>query len=246
MDKKIVLVTGASSGIGEAVARRLARERYTVVLTGRNRSKLETMARTMAGEGLRVVAIPGDITVEAEVRSIVEESLKTFGTVNALVHSAGIFRMNPVEATPTEEFRQVMDTNLTSTYFLLKFLMPHFYKQGAGHIIALSSIAGKIGFPQETAYCASKWGLMGMLAALRMEAAPRGVKVTAILPGATLTPAWDTFTGELPADRLMSAESVADAVLFALSQPAAACVDELHLMPARDPFGGDKSSFKAK
>ncbi len=246
MDKKIVLVTGASSGIGEAVARRLARERHTVVLTGRNRAKLETMARTMAGEGLRVVAIPGDITVEAEVRSIVAESLKTFGTLHALVHSAGIFRMNPVEATPTEEFRQVMDTNLTSTYFLLKFLMPHFYKQGAGHIIALGSVAGKIGFPQETAYCASKWGLMGMLAALRMEAAPKGVKVTAILPGATLTPAWDSFPGELPKERLMTPESVAEAVLFALSQPPAACVDELHIMPARDPFRADKASSKAK
>ena len=240
MDKKIVLVTGASSGIGEAVARRLAAEHHTVVLTGRNRFKLESMARAMAGEGQRVVAIAGDVTIEQDVRTIVAESLKTFGTVHALVHSAGIFRMNAVEATPTEEFRQVMDTNLTSTYFLLKFLMPQFYKQGDGHVVAIGSIAGKVGFPQETAYCASKWGLMGMLAALRMEAAPKGVKVTAILPGATLTPAWDTYPGELPTERLMSAESVADAVLFALSQPAAACVDELHLMPAKDPFQGNK------
>ena len=240
MDKKIVLVTGASSGIGEAVARRLAAEHHTVVLTGRNRSKLESMARAMAGQGQRVVAIAGDVTLEQDVRTIVAESLKTFGTVHALVHCAGIFRMNAVEATPTEEFRQVMDTNLTSTYFLLKFLMPQFYKQGDGHVVAIGSIAGKVGFPQETAYCASKWGLMGMLAALRMEAAPRGVKVTAILPGATLTPAWDTYPGELPTERLMSAESVADAVLFALSQPAAACVDELHLMPAKDPFQGNK------
>jgi NADP-dependent 3-hydroxy acid dehydrogenase YdfG len=240
MEKKIILVTGASSGIGEAVARRLARERHTVVLTGRDRKKLESMERAMASEGQRVVAISGDVSVEADVRHIVAESLKTFGTVHALVHSAGVFRMNPLETTSTEEWREVLDTNLTSTYYLLKFLLPHFYKQGAGHVVALSSIAGKIGFDRETAYCASKWGLMGMLAALRLEAAPKGVKVTAILPGATLTPAWDSYPGPLPKDRLMTAESVADAVLFALAQPAAANVDELHLMPARDPFEGGK------
>lgn len=238
MDKKIILVTGASSGIGEAVAGRLAEDRHTVVLTGRNRKKLEAMERSMASEGKRVVAVAGDLTQEEDARHIVAEALKTFGTLHAVVHSAGVFRMNRIESTPSEEFRQVLDTNLTSTFYLLKYLMPHFYKQGSGHVIALSSIAGKIGFPEETAYCASKWGLMGLLAALRLEAAPKGVKVTAILPGATLTPAWDTFTGPLPKDRLMSAESVADAVLFALSQPAAANVDEIHLMPSRDPFNG--------
>ncbi len=237
MDKKIILVTGASSGIGEAVADQLAREHHTVVLTGRNRKKIEAAAREMASRGQRVVAIPGDMTVEEDVRAIVAESLKTFGAVNAVVHSAGVFRMNRLEATPTEEWRQVLDTNLTSTYFLIKYLLPHFYKQGAGHVIALSSIAGKIGFPQETAYCASKWGLMGFLAALRLEAAPKGVKVTAILPGATLTPAWNTFGGKLPRESMMAAQTVAEAVSYALSQPAEANVDEIHLMPSRDPFG---------
>lgn len=242
MEKKIILVTGASSGIGEAVATRLAEERHTVVLTARNRKKLESMERGMASEGKRVVAVAGDMTREEDVRHMVAEALKTFGTLHAVVHCAGVFRMNPIEATPSEEFREVLDTNLTSTYFLLKYLMPHFYKQGSGHVIALSSIAGKIGFHEETAYCASKWGLMGLLAALRLEAAPKGVKVTAILPGATLTPAWDTFPGVLPKDKLMSPQTVAEAVLFALSQPAAANLDEIHLMPALDPFHGPYKS----
>ena len=239
MDKKIVLVTGASSGIGEATARRLARERHTVVLTGRNKAKLEAMAREMAGKGERVVAIAGDVTSDDEVRTIVAESLKTFGTLHAVVHSAGIFRMGAAEVMTAEEFRLVMDTNLSSTFYLLRHILPHFYKQGSGHVVALSSLAGKIGFAHETAYCASKWGLMGMLAALRLEAAPRGVRVTAILPGATLTPAWDAFEGELHRDRFMSAQSVADAIVFALSQPEAVSVDELHCIPTRDPMGRD-------
>jgi len=238
MDKKIVLVTGASSGIGEAVARRLAAERHTVVLTGRDRKKLESMERSMASEGQRAVAIAGDVSVETDVRSVVAESLKTFGTLHALVHCAGVFRMNALERTPTEEFREVLDTNLTSTYYLLKYILPHFYKQGSGHVIALSSVAGKVGFERETAYCASKWGLMGLLAALRPEAAPKGVRVTAILPGPTLTPAWDSYGGGLNRDRMISAGSAAEAVLYALSQPPAANVDELHLMPSQDPLAG--------
>jgi NADP-dependent 3-hydroxy acid dehydrogenase YdfG len=237
MDKKIVLVTGASSGIGEAVARRLAAERHTVVLTGRNRKKLESMEREMASGGQRVVAIHGDLTREEDVRFIVAEALKTFGAVQALVHSAGIFRINRVEATSTEEFRQVLDTNLTSIYYLAKQLMPHFYRQGDGHVVAISSVAARQGFSGETAYCASKWGLMGFLEALRLEGGERGVKVTAILPGATLTPAWDVYKGELPKERMISAESVADAVLFALGQPDSTSVRELVVTPARDPFG---------
>lgn len=238
MDKKIVLVTGASSGIGEAAARKLAHDRHTVVLSGRNKAKLESMAREMAGKGERVVAIAGDLREESDVRHIVAESLKTFGTLHALVHSAGIFRMNRVEAESAAQFREVLDTNLTSTFYLLKHLLPHFYKQNSGHIIALSSIAGREGFAGQTAYCASKWGLMGMLAALRKEASSKGVKVTTILPGATLTPAWDSFIGDLPKDMLMSAESVANAIVFALGQAGPTNLDEILLMPAKDPFGG--------
>lgn len=238
MDKKIVLVTGASSGIGEATARALAADHHTVVMTGRDRRKLESMERAMAGGGQRVVAIPGDVAREEDVRTVVAESLKTFGAVHALVHSAGIFRMNRLESAPPDEFRSVLDTNLTSTNYLLRYLLPHFTRQGHGHVVAISSIAARVGFAAETAYCASKWGLMGFLAALREEVRERGVRVTAILPGPTLTPAWGTFKGTLLKERLVSPEAVAGAVLFALGQPSEANVDELVLTPSRDPFGG--------
>lgn len=237
MDKMIVLVTGASSGIGEAVARKLAALHHTVILTGRDKKKLEAMERSMASEGQRVVAIAGDLRDEAQVRFVVAEALKTFGAVHAAVHSAGVFRMKRADETPLDLWREVLDTNLTSTFLLAKHLLPHFYRQGAGHFVAISSIAGKRGFPAETAYCASKWGLMGFLQALRMEACELGVRVTAVLPGATLTPAWGTYAGKLPVERMMKPESVAEAVAFALGQPPEANVDELLIMPSRDPFG---------
>lgn len=238
MDKKIVLVSGASSGIGEAVARKLAQAHHTVVLTGRDRKRLEAMERAMASEGQRVVAIAGDVTKDEDVRHIVAEALKTFGAVHAFVHSAGLFRVSRLEDTSAEEFRQVMDTNLTSVFAFLKHLLPHFYKQGGGHVLAVSSVAARKGFAGETAYCASKWGLMGFLEALRLEARDRGVRVTAILPGPTATRAWEEFQGWPSETEMLSAETVAEAVLFALGQPEGASVDELVIAPARDPFRG--------
>lgn len=238
MEQKVVIVTGATSGIGEAVARKLAGLRHTVVLTGRNRPKLEGMERALASAGQRAVAIPGDLTREDEARFVVTEALKTFGSIQVLVHSAGLFRLKAVETCSAEAFREVLDANLASLQFLLRVLLPHFYREGFGHVVALSSIAGRIGFASETAYCASKWGLMGYLEALRLEGEEKGVRVTAILPGATVTPAWQTFPSPLPAEKMLSAETVAEAVAFAVGQPANACVRELLIMPARDPFGG--------
>jgi len=238
MDKKIVLVTGASSGIGEATARALASAHHTVVMTGRDRAKLESMERAMASGGQRVVAIPGDLVHEEQARTVVAEALKTFGAIHALVHSAGIFRMNRLESAPAGEFRQVMDTNLTSMQHLMQVVMPHFTRQGHGHVVAISSIAARVGFPAETAYCASKWGLMGFLAALREEVREQGVRVTAVLPGPTLTPAWGSFKGPLLKERLVLPETVAAAVLFVLGQPPEANIDELVVTPSRDPFGG--------
>ena len=236
MDKKIVLVTGASSGIGEAVARRLGAEKHTVVLTGRNRERLVALERAMATKGQRVVAVAGDLTKEAEAREVVAESLKTFGALDALVHSAGIFRISPLETMTAKAFREVMDTNLTSLFLVLKSLLPHFYGRGRGQVVAISSIAGRQAFSDETAYCASKWGLQGFLEALRLEAGPKGVKVTSVLPGATWTPAWQAFEGEVPEEKLLASETVAAAVAYALAQPENALVESLVLRPSRDPF----------
>jgi len=236
MRNEIVLVTGASSGIGEAVARHLAANRYTVVLTARRREKLIALEKEMIDKGQRAVAIPGDLCDEKEARAVVAEALKTFGTVHALVHSAGLFHMGPVQETSAERFRAVMDTNLTSLFFLVKHLLPHLQRQAHGHVVALSSIMGKQVFAGETAYCASKWGLMGFLGALREEVRAHNIQVTALCPGAVRTPSWDSFPGPIPEDRILAPETVAEAVRYILEQPAAACVDELVLTPTRGPI----------
>jgi 3-oxoacyl-[acyl-carrier protein] reductase len=238
MEKKSILVTGATSGIGEAVARHLAAAGHAVVLTGRNRAKLEEMTRALQGKGLRAAAVPGDLTREEEARAVVAEALKASGTLHVLVHSAGIFSLSPVEETAAGELQRVLETNLVSLQRVLGHLLPHFYEKGFGHVVAISSIAGREAFPGQTAYCSSKWGLMGYLGALRMEARERGVRVTAIMPGPVLTPEWDTYGGTLHREKMLAAGDVAGAVAFAIGQGENACVEELLLMPSRNPFGG--------
>lgn len=236
MDKEIVLLTGASSGIGRAVATKLAAADFTVVLTARRSDLLAELEREIASNAGRAVAVPADVTVEDEVRHVVDECIATFGTAHALVHCAGWGAVKPLHETSTEEWRRTLDTNLTSLYFFAKYLLPHFFRQGHGHVVALSSIAGKEAFRDHTAYCASKFGLMGLLGALRKEARGRGITVTAVCPGATDTPYWDNIPGDWPRGKMMTAETVADAVVFALRQPESACLEELVVQPAGGPL----------
>jgi NADP-dependent 3-hydroxy acid dehydrogenase YdfG len=238
MDRKVVLVTGATSGIGEAAARELAGRRHTVVLSGRDGGRIVALERDLSAKGLRVVAIPGDLTRDEEAREVVSESLKTFGEVHALVHAAGVFQVSRVEETPSETFRAVLDANLTSLHHLLRHLLPHFYARSRGHLVAVGSVAGRRAFPLETAYCAAKWGLLGFLEALRLEGRERGLKVTLVNPGPTATPIWKTFPGKAPLDRMLRPEDVARAAAFALDQPEDVLVEEITVTPARDPFRG--------
>jgi len=238
MDAKTIVVTGATSGIGEATARKLAALGHRVFLTGRNRAKLDALKRDLSA-GASVGTATADLAVAEEARALAAEAIRTFGSVDVLVHSAGIFRMGGAELTSAEEFKRVLDTNLTSLQHLMRDLLPHFYERRSGHVVAISSIAGRVGYPAETAYCSSKWGLMGYLSALRMEAGERGVRVTAIMPGPTLTPEWEASKGEIIPENMLRPEDVAETVAFAVGQPQNSCIEELLIMPSLSPFARD-------
>ncbi len=240
MERKVVLVTGATSGIGEAAARELAQRRHTIVLSGRDRGRIVALERELSAKGLRVVAIPGDLAVETDARDVVAESLKTFGEVHALVHAAGAFQVSRLEETSPEVFRAVLDANLTSLQHLLRHLLPHFYVRGRGHVVAIGSIAARRAFSLETAYCAAKWGLLGFLEALRLEGRERGLKVTLVNPGPTATPIWSAYPGHAPLDKMLRPEDVARAAAFALDQPENVLVEEISVTPSRDPFRGTR------
>jgi short-subunit dehydrogenase len=231
MSNKVILVTGASSGIGEIAARRLAEEGFTTLLTGRNKNKLDILERELVDRGLKAVAIPADLKEEDQVKALIEEGLKTFGTIHTLVHSAGIFIMKRLEDTSVDEYKDIIETNLSSTFILLKTLLPHLYKHGGGHIIAISSILGIESHPLVSAYSASKWGLQGLLNSLREEAREKGVKVTSICPGPVLTPPWKAYPYEIPEGSILQPEDVAEAIVFVVKQPQYSSVNELVMNP---------------
>jgi NADP-dependent 3-hydroxy acid dehydrogenase YdfG len=233
MASKVILVTGATSGIGEVTAKRLAEEGFTVLLTGRNKAGLDKLERELVDKGLRAVAIPADARKENEIRALVDEGLKTFGTINALVHSAGVFTMKSLEETTYEEFKTILETNLDSTFNLLRALLPHFYKQSKGEVVVLSSVLGVEGHPFVGAYSASKWGLQGLLNSVREEAREKGVKVTTICPGPVLTPPWKAYPHEIPEDAILMPEDVAEAVVFTLKQPRRSSVEHIVMKPLK-------------
>ncbi|HBL28240.1 MAG TPA: short-chain dehydrogenase, partial [Acidobacteria bacterium] len=149
-----------------------------------------------------------------------------------VVPAAGLAAISPLEETSPERFRELLDTNLTGVFLLLRALLPAMRRQGSGWIFPILSTAAQRGFPGWSAYCASKWGLAGLVAALREELRGSGVRLTALYPGATASPLWDDLPGEWNRALMVPPREVARAVVHALDADPTTLVEEIHLGPA--------------
>ncbi len=184
---QVVIVTGASAGIGEAVARRLAAAGAKLVLGARRADRLAALARVLDPAGGRVVAVPGDLTVEADRRRLVDEALGRFGRIDALVNNAGYGTRGPVEMVPLDLIRRNFETNLFGLIALTQLVLPHLRAQGAGRIVNIGSVAGRIARPLSSVYDSTKHALEAITDGLRGELKPFGVEVVLIRPGFILT-----------------------------------------------------------
>jgi NAD(P)-dependent dehydrogenase (short-subunit alcohol dehydrogenase family) len=182
-----VIVTGASAGIGEAVARRLVRGGAKVVLAARRQDRLEALARELDPNGADVLAVAGDVTSAADRRRLVDETLKKFGRIDALVNNAGYGTRGPVEMVPVELIRRNYETNVFSLVALTQLVLPHMRERGGGCIVNIGSVAGRIARPLSSIYDSTKHALEALTDGLRGELAPFGVRVTLIRPGFILT-----------------------------------------------------------
>jgi len=234
---KIVLITGAGSGVGRATAVALAREGATTVLVGRRREPLDGTARLVAAAGGRSLTAPADITDEASVRGMVEGVRQTFGNeIDILVAAAGVGLYGPVADYSLADWHATLATNLTGVFLCCREVLPGMRANGAGAIVAIGSGAGKQGYANLAAYSASKFGLIGLMQSLAAEVGDQGIKVGTILPGSIAT----EFAGKLMADveagraagrSYLEPEDVAEAVVFLLRQPHRAWTQELNLWP---------------
>lgn len=180
---KVVIVTGASSGIGLATARLLSRRGAKVVLAARSKDRLETYSKEMP----RSVVCPTDVTEPGAAANLAKTAVEKFGRIDILVNNAGILLYKLMEDTPPEELRKVMEVNYFGAVAVANAVLPAMAAQKSGTIVNVSSVAGRVGFPNLGYYCASKFAFTGYSESLRQEAASKGVKVVLVSPGTIYT-----------------------------------------------------------
>lgn len=227
------LITGASSGIGAAAALKLAQAGIHLVLIGRNQEKLDHVAEQCKAYGVEVKIFVLDLADIEAVKTEITAILQQVGPVQILINNAGIAQTAPLAEMPIEDWQTILNLNVTSVWQVSQALIPSLRSQGCGTIINVVSIAGRQAFPNWGAYCASKFALMGLTKTLAAEERQHGIRVIALCPGAVDTPIWDhgNIEGNFDRTAMLSPESVAQSILYAIQLPTQALVEELVLMP---------------
>jgi short-subunit dehydrogenase len=187
LNEQVVIVTGASAGIGEATARWLAREGARVVLAARRRDRLDALKREIESVGGTALAVAGDITSAEDRERLVQETMTACGRIDALINNAGYGQRGPIELVPVDAIRQNFETNLFSLIALTQLVIPIMRNQQRGRIVNVSSVAGRIARPLSSVYDATKHALEAVSDGLRAELAPFGIKVMVIEPGFIIT-----------------------------------------------------------
>jgi NAD(P)-dependent dehydrogenase (short-subunit alcohol dehydrogenase family) len=186
MKDKVVLITGASSGIGRATAVRFAAEGARVVLVARSASALAEVVAGIEADGGRAKAIPGDVTQEADVERIVRETVEALGGIDVLVNAAGIIGTGTVETTSLQDWDEMMNINVRGPFYLMQCAMPYLVER-QGNVVNVSSVTGIRSFPGILAYCASKAAVDQLTHCAALEMAAKGVRINAVNPGVVLT-----------------------------------------------------------
>jgi NAD(P)-dependent dehydrogenase (short-subunit alcohol dehydrogenase family) len=228
---QVALVSGASRGIGRAVALAFAREGARLGLLARGRAELERVAEAVAAGGGEAVVVPGDAADEATASGAVDATLARFGRLDCLVTAQGTGAFGALEASRPADWEAMLRGNLTATYLLCRAALPPMLAAGRGTIVAVASLAAVRAIPGCAAYTASKAGVLGLARALAAEVRGRGVRVAALCPGAVDTPFWDQVPSPPDRSRMLRPEAVADAAVLVATQPPGAFVEEIVLAP---------------
>lgn len=240
LKNKVVLITGASSGIGEATAMKLAGEGASVVLCARSEDELRKLKEKIEQAGGKALVAKTDVTKPDDFKNAVSKTLDAYGTVDALINNAGLMPLSYVEKLKTDEWDKMVDVNLKGVLNGVAAVLPTMRKKKSGHIINLSSSAAHNYFPGGAVYCATKAGVKMFCEGLRKElAVPYGINVTSIEPGAVDTNLFDTITDEDVKEKMkglqkmtkLQAEDIANAIFYALSQPDRVNINDVYLMP---------------
>lgn len=241
LEGRRAVVTGASSGIGAATALALAGAGATVALGARRKDRLDDLAQRIGADGGTAHAYELDVSDEGAARSFVEDAAGRMGGLDILVNNAGLMLLGPVEGTDTEEWRRMVQVNVLGLLYCTQAAMPLMRESGGGHIVNLSSVAGRTANMGSGVYNLTKWGVNGFSEALRQEALHSGIRVTVVEPGFVDTELQGHNENPVVVEAIekmreqtgdvLEAEDIAAAILYAVSQPPRVNVNEILVRP---------------
>jgi NAD(P)-dependent dehydrogenase (short-subunit alcohol dehydrogenase family) len=232
LQRKVVLVTGGGQGLGEAICAELGEAGASVLVADRS-ERAESVAAAISNEGVRAAALRGDVGNEDDVKRFIDEANRRFGGLDAIVNNAGIDRTTGVDTLGVDEWDAIIRTNLRGPFLLSKYALP-LLRERRGDIVNVASTAAKRGWPNASAYHASKWGLLGLSYALHAELRAHEVRVTAVIAGGMRTPFLLERFPDLDPAKLQDPRDVARAVRFALTQPRESVIAEITVLPVQE------------
>ncbi len=231
---QVAVITGAGRGIGAAIASRLATMDATVVLCGRSQAPLQATAKAISATGGRTEVIACDVTNDHSVEALARQVEQKFGRTDIVVNNAGVGSFSkPLHELPPDAWETVLNTNLRGVYFMIRSFAPLLIRQKGGHIINISSLAGKNALPNGAAYAASKWGLDGLSYSVAEELRGYNIRVSVVCPGSVNTDL-SPHTGKNAA-KILQPDDVAHAVAMLVTQAPQSFVSELLLRPTQKP-----------
>lgn len=244
IEGKVVVITGASSGLGEASARLLSTEGAHVALGARRRDRIESLAQALTATGGKAIAVATDVTDRDQVATLVDAAVEAFGRIDVMINNAGLMPQARLERLDIDDWDRMIDVNIKGVLYGIAAALPHMQRQKAGHIINVSSVAGhKVG-PGSAVYAATKHAVLALSEGLRQEVKPYNIRTTVISPGAVLTELANSVTDPDAAERIrklydecgLPADSFARAVAFAIEQPVDMDVNEIVFRPTQQAW----------
>jgi len=239
IEGKVIVITGSSSGLGEAAARHLAQQGAVVVLGARRQERIESLADDIKKDGGEALAVATDVSKVDQVKALVDTAVQTYGRIDVLINNAGVMPVSPLDRYKIDEWDQMIDINIKGVLYGIAAALPHMQEQKSGHIINLSSVAGHKVWNGSAVYSATKTAVRALTEGLRQEVKPYNIRTTIISPGSLSTELHNTISEpdiaegiqNIIKDASMSPDAFARIVAFAISQPEDVDVNEILFRP---------------
>jgi NADP-dependent 3-hydroxy acid dehydrogenase YdfG len=244
MADRVAVVTGASSGIGEATSLAFAREGYAVALAARRADRIDEIANRITDDGGQAIAVPTDVADEDACRALIQTAKDELGGVDVLVNNAGVMLLGPIQGADTDEWRQMVGVNVLGLMYCSREALPAMQERGGGYIVNVSSVAGRVARFGSGVYNATKWAVVAFSESLRQEALNSNIRVTTVEPGFVETELQAHNTNPMVVDvidrmrekigDLLTSEDIADAIVYVVSRPPHVNINEIMVRPTRE------------